>query len=260
MELHIIGKAPAWGDLESPTSGYVIKTAGQAVLLDCGHGVVAQLRRAEWIWNLETVVLTHIHADHVADLPALSYFYQHVPLALRPAGWNPPALWVPPGGREKLAALAAVYGDPTMWEGFSAVYEYTPGQPIVTVPSMTPHAVEHFVPAYGMRVQEGDDVLVCTADTGLYEGLVQWITGTGLLLAEATVPISMAGHLTAVEAGQLAEQSNAGTLVLTHYSDLYEPGVQRDAAAAQTQSPVIEAQAGQRWISDGYNGWQLAAL
>jgi len=60
---------------------------------------------------------------------------------------------------------------------------------------------------------------VYTSDTAPGERVSYAARGADLLLAEATLPDRFAGaspHLTARQAGELAEGSDAGTLVLTH--------------------------------------------
>ena len=43
---HRAGKSPAWQDADGACSGYLVEGGGQTVLLDCGPGVFAKLRRA----------------------------------------------------------------------------------------------------------------------------------------------------------------------------------------------------------------------
>ena len=41
----MLGKSPAWQDADGACSGYLVEGGGQVVLLDCGPGVFAKLRR-----------------------------------------------------------------------------------------------------------------------------------------------------------------------------------------------------------------------
>jgi ribonuclease BN (tRNA processing enzyme) len=60
---------------------------------------------------------------------------------------------------------------------------------------------------------------VYTGDTGVSDALGAWATGCDLLLAECSLPDTMAirEHLTPRQAGQLAAQAVARRLVLTHF-------------------------------------------
>ena len=45
MRITVLGKSPAWQDADGACSGYLVEGGGQTVLLDCGPGVFAKLRR-----------------------------------------------------------------------------------------------------------------------------------------------------------------------------------------------------------------------
>lgn len=48
------------------------RLGGRLLLIDCGEGTQVTLRQLGWGFkNLETICLTHFHADHIAGLPGL---------------------------------------------------------------------------------------------------------------------------------------------------------------------------------------------
>ncbi len=58
------------GPLPSPARSGIaqaVVVAGRCYLVDCGYGVVRQLRRARLLSSLEEVFLTHLHSDHDCD-------------------------------------------------------------------------------------------------------------------------------------------------------------------------------------------------
>ena len=51
------------------TSLYVEQN-GKALLIDCGEGTQIALREKGWSFKpINTILLTHFHADHIAGLP-----------------------------------------------------------------------------------------------------------------------------------------------------------------------------------------------
>ena len=68
MRITVLGKSPAWQDADGACSGYLVQGGGQVVLLDCGPGVFAKLRRYVDYAAVDAVVISHLHADHILDL------------------------------------------------------------------------------------------------------------------------------------------------------------------------------------------------
>ena len=57
---------------ERPLTALSLTTCGRSVLIDCGEGTQVQLRaHRRSLYDIETICLTHYHADHVAGLPGL---------------------------------------------------------------------------------------------------------------------------------------------------------------------------------------------
>ncbi len=109
MKLTVLGKSPSWQDAGGACSGYLIEEGDYALLLDCGNGVFAKLRQHRDYVDVDTVAISHLHADHFLDLVPYSYALtyaprqQPVPVAPHPGTDNParPRLIAPPGrGRD----------------------------------------------------------------------------------------------------------------------------------------------------------------
>ena len=49
-------------------SGYLIEEDDTCLLLDCGNGVFSKLRRFRDYVDVDAVVISHLHADHILDL------------------------------------------------------------------------------------------------------------------------------------------------------------------------------------------------
>ena len=68
MRITVLGKSPAWQDAGGACSGYLVEADACAVLLDCGNGVFSKLRSHLEYLEVDAVVITHLHADHILDL------------------------------------------------------------------------------------------------------------------------------------------------------------------------------------------------
>ena len=82
MQITVLGESPPWPDRGGACSGYLIREGDFTLLLDCGSGVFANLRRhVDYLW-VDAVLLSHLHADHFLDLD---------PVQLRADLLGPPA-------------------------------------------------------------------------------------------------------------------------------------------------------------------------
>jgi ribonuclease BN (tRNA processing enzyme) len=248
MRITVLGKSPAWQDVGGACSGYLIEGGGVRVLLDCGPGVFAKLRaRLDYV-DVDAVVISHLHADHVNDLVPFAS-------ALRYSGRAeiPPRLVAPPGAEEVLERLCA--GGSMRPDHIAGVFALEIYDPADTVSlgelraSFRP--VPHFIPCNAVEVADGGARITYSADCGPNDALVDFATGTGLLLAEATLPESAEGHLTPFEAGEHAARAGAARCVLTHFSDELDAAWVRSEGARGFGAPVELANEGAVYSVDG---------
>ncbi len=84
-------------------SALLVRCEGHTVLIDCGEGTQISWRLSGWGFRgLDTILLTHLHADHVAGLPGILY-------SLTFADRTEPVVVVGPAGtRRVVAALRSI--------------------------------------------------------------------------------------------------------------------------------------------------------
>jgi ribonuclease BN (tRNA processing enzyme) len=243
LRITVLGKSPAWQDAEGACSGYLIQESGYSLLLDCGNGVFSKLRHFIDYVDLDAVLITHLHADHMLDLVpyayALSYAprQQPVPVAGWPGTDNParPALHAPPGASALFRRIVGCWGQEELIESAFALTEYDPSAELSIGPLRVRFCeVPHFTTTFAVDLSANGTRFTFSADCSPNEQLVEFARDTDLLLVEATLPrperTGIRGHLTPGEAGDHGRRAAARRLVLTHYSD------EMDSDWAQTQA------------------------
>ena len=185
-----------------------------AVVRRPGLGLGA-LQRVTDIYDVDAVVLSHLHSDHCMDLT--SYY---VARKYRPEG---PAPIIPVlGPRGSAIRMANAYDLPPD-EGMHGEFEFRDHVAVTEIGPfrITTTRVAHPVEAYAIRLDAGGRSLVFSGDTGECDELVDLSQGTDLALYEASflsrypdLPDGL--HLTAAQAAQHAMRAGAGRLVLTH--------------------------------------------
>jgi ribonuclease BN (tRNA processing enzyme) len=218
VRLSVIGSSPAWPNPGGACSGYLVD---RRLLLDCGPGVLANLRRREPWPRVEAIAITHLHLDHWGDL--IPWVWGSL---FGPGGaTDPPELWLPPGSTEQLRPVLRLLGDEQMFERAFRVSEFDPGTPFAAAGlEVTAIPVRHYdLDAYGFRVQ-GEQLLAYSGDTGPCGGLVEVGRDADLFVCEATLSVDHRegperGHLSEQEARQAADAAGASRLLLTHRPD-----------------------------------------
>jgi ribonuclease BN (tRNA processing enzyme) len=204
-------------------AGFLVETSTTRLVLDLGPGTLQELRRHADFRALDAVIISHLHVDHVLDVLALRHALAYNPLPA-PA---PTPVWLPPGGSEFLAAVTAPFDacdEPGKFAATVDVREYAPETPLAIGDITATFApAVHYIPAWAIRVDGSrGEHLAYTGDTGPTAKLAAFFAGVDVLIAEATLlepgalPVAERGSLTAAEAGRLAEQVGAETLILTH--------------------------------------------
>ncbi len=203
-----------WGGYpkaNSATSSFLIEHEGFHCLFDCGSGVLSSLQNYITLDELDAVVISHYHADHVADIGSLQYsrliqYYLGQP--------SPPLpIYGHAQNEEQFAKLT--YKEQTLGVEIKEDLSVQIGPFTVTFcPTIHP------VYCLAMKFTVDDKSVVFTADTEWTDKLVSFAQQADIVFCEANlyeehIGISP-GHLAGSQAGTLAQQANINQLLLTH--------------------------------------------
>lgn len=220
MKVFPVGIWGGYPKANGATSSFLIEHDGFHCLVDCGSGVLASLQNYVPLEKLDAVVISHYHADHIADIGSLQYsrlinYYLGNPSQPLP-----------------------IYGHNQDEENFSKLSykEQTIGVAIqeTDILHIGPFEVSfcetvHPVYCLAMKFSVDGRSVTLTADTEWNDKLVEFARGTDLLISEANLYEmhlgKSPGHMAGSEAGKLAKLASAQQLILTHlplHGDLAE--------------------------------------
>ena len=216
MQLTVLGCSAAYPGPGGACSGYLVQDGQTNLLIDCGTGVLSNFQKAGSLQKIDSIIISHFHADHFFDL--IPYRYA---LTRRIYKDVHPALYLPPGGRRTLLkAVSSFNKSTTFFSDYFQIEEYDPVASITIGKLKVEFApVKHYLPTYAVSIS-GKKKLVYSADSGICEELADIARGADLFLCEATRYADGDGewgHLRASEAVKLAKDANAQRLILTHF-------------------------------------------
>lgn len=221
----------------------LVEAGGRRFLFDCGRGATLRLAQAGIpIGSITRVFLTHLHSDHVVQLPDLLL-----------TGWSagrrnvPLTVWGPAGTRAMMDNLLRAFDfDIRMRRD---VDEHFPSDGIAVVShditedgvvfaeggvTVTAFRVDHGVvkPAYGYRVDYRGRSVALSGDTRVSENLIRHAQHVDVLIhetidedalrnradrpAESTIAAIVAHHTTPEEAGTVFRRVAPRLAVYSH--------------------------------------------
>ena len=210
MKLTIIGYWGGYPAKDEATSMYVLEKDGFMLVLDIGSGGLAKFQKYKNVLNIDAVILSHYHADHIADVGVLQHALLVQSLITE---------------REKKIPL---YGHEEDNEQFSKLnHDYTIATPYdpKNAINIGPFFIrflktKHSVPCFGMRITDGRKTIVYTADSAYQTEWIKFSRDADLLITDcnfyAGQDASSAGHMTSEEAATIAERANVRELILSH--------------------------------------------
>ena len=207
--------------------------------MDCGSAVLSLLPGYIDINSLGAVLLSHYHADHVADIGCLQYAIKvQTDLGLRS---DPLPLYGPEGN----------VCPPLTYHDYTEARYVKPSEKSRIGPfTVTFQETNHPALCYAMRIENQGKSLVYTADTGWYDELVDLAHDADLLLCETSLYNRyfgwVEGHLTAGEAGKLASKAGVKRIVLTHLPHSGEHGDLLKEVREQFSGPAELAATGKK--------------
>jgi len=217
MEITFLGTGVAIPQKGRVQSGVLVRLEEKPLLIDCGSGVLSRFPDAGVSHTeVDTVLLSHLHLDHVADL---------IPLVK--------ANWL--RGKTDMR----VYGPEGTDDWFSQVlgaYEYFQDDVDVDVIELSPGkeftpegfdceitcaAALHSVPTLGYRITGEAGEIVYSGDTEPCRDIMDLAVEADLLIHECSFPAGtkVTNHTTPGTLAEMLEDYNSeiGSICLTHF-------------------------------------------
>ena len=229
LKVVLLGTAPGpLVNLQQYGASILVEAGGQRFLFDCGRGATLRLAQAGVpIRSITRVFLTHLHSDHIIQLPDLLL-----------AGWSggryavPLTVWGPAGTGAMMQHLLEAFDfDIRMRRdvdehfpaaGITVVSHDITGDSVIVAENgltITAFLVDHGVvrPAFGYRVDYRGRSVVLSGDTRVSENLIRHARGVDVLVHEVIDPVTLRNR---------ADRPSAETVdaIIAHHTTPEEAG------------------------------------
>lgn len=230
MKLTIIGCTGSMSGPASPASCYLVQAQGfdpqcgrertWNLVLDLGPGSFGALWRHIDPRDIDAVLFSHCHADHMGDVISLHVFRRWGP----GRGGRPVRM---AGSCDLLSRIRQIdgVGEEETYADCFTFDNFETGETLNIGPfTVDATLVWHSIPAFAMRISalrpDGTrSTMLYTGDTDYCAPLVEASRGVDLLLSECgfTTADAVEGiHMDGIDVGRLASEAGVGRLLITH--------------------------------------------
>ncbi len=212
LRVTVLGSSGSYASTENPCTGFLLRSAGATVLLDCGPGTLGPLQDHINPAELTAIVLTHCHPDHWMELPVLrNVLTFFCPVEEMPVYGTAETRRMDDAVNVRHDTRA----DPIRWNVIDEHSSIRIGDQTWSF-SLTDHSVE----TLATRVDVGSASFAFTSDTGPGWNVGELGSGIDLAICEASFlsPMEDLGipHSSARQTGTSARHAGVKQLVLTH--------------------------------------------
>lgn len=206
MKLTVLGAYGPYPPYGGACTGFLLENENTRILLDCGNGILSRLQKYVKPWELDGIIISHLHSDHVSDLFILRY-------ALDIAGKSVD-LYMPENPAEE--AVRIPYKEVYNITGIEHLQNINIGSLEISF-----HSTVHPYPCLAMKVTSGNKTLVYSGDTEYFSELPRFAEGCDLFICEANyqdrdMNEPRSNHLSAAQAAEIAGSAGAKRLLLSH--------------------------------------------
>jgi ribonuclease BN (tRNA processing enzyme) len=227
LKLTVLGCDGSYPGPGGAASGYLVQSGEATIWLDAGNGTLANLQRHIRLDDVDAIVLSHSHGDHLVDAEA---YYVAVKYGDDPREGI--AVFAPAEVVDRLEDKRPTFALQAVADSDRRTFRDV---------ELTFSRTDHMVETLAVRLESGGKVLGYSADSGSGWSMESLGPGIDLALCEASFLQDREGsvqHFSARQAGTTARAAGVGRLVITHIWPTLDHDASRAEAEAAFGAPV----------------------
>jgi len=210
MRLTILGNCGPYPRSGGACSGYLLEEEGFKILIDCGNGILSRLLSITPLKEIDCIILSHLHSDHMSDIMVMRYA---IALNKKDTVEKSIPLYAPISPKEIYDSIQ-----------FNKAFILNPltESTVLNFGKMEFKfkLMEHSIETYGIIIKNEDKKFVYSSDTKLCDSIIEISKDADLLLCECNLLQADLNdeiyHLSAKQVGSLARNCRVKRVLLTH--------------------------------------------
>jgi ribonuclease BN (tRNA processing enzyme) len=217
-ELIILGSGTGVPSLRRGSPGLMITTDQSHLLIDSGSGTLRKMLEVGLTYrDLDLLLYTHIHPDHVADLVPILFACKYADLPR-----DKDMLCVGgPGFKNYFSKVKKVYGSWIEPQSYHLTIKEISKKPLsFRDVKISAKPMAHLPESVGYRIEFGEGKsMAISGDTDYCKNIIDLAFQVDLLALECSFPDGrkVEGHLTPALAGRIGWESRCKRLLLMHF-------------------------------------------
>lgn len=243
MKLSVLGCNGPYPAPGGACSGYLLNCNGKNILLDMGNGTLSNFQKITKLENIDMIILSHLHSDHISDMMVLRYALQVK--AAKGEVVKPIRLYAPNSPKEDFDRL-----------NIKDVFNLTPIFEDLKIDiddlKISFKVMKHPVLSFAVSVQYNEKRFVYSGDTSWNEELIDFASAADALLVDSCLlscekKDANVAHLTAEECGIVASRARVKKLLLTHFwpendKELYVKEAKKHFSESEAMNEMLTVQ------------------
>jgi ribonuclease BN (tRNA processing enzyme) len=216
-ELVLLGSGTGIPSLRRGSPGLLVLSDSTKVLIDSGPGALREMLKVGVTYrDIDMILYTHIHPDHVSDLVPIIFATKYADLPREKELFCIGG----PGFKSYFEKLKWLYGqwiDPQSYP--LTVKEISEGAVLYRDLKISSKPMAHISESVGYRIEfEDEKTMAVSGDTDYCQNMIDLAFEVDLLVLECSFPDGkkVEGHLTPSLAGRIGLESHCKKLLLTH--------------------------------------------
>lgn len=220
MKVTVLGNNGPYPAPGGACSSYLFESKGTRILADIGSGSFSNLMKVMDPADLDAIILTHLHWDHITDIPVL-YYYLHI-AQLNGRDITPIPLYMP-------KTPASVYEILSGFNMFKTHILNDRQTIFIKNIELETALMTHPVETYALGFSSGGKSIVYSGDTTYNKRLPVFAEGCDILITDSAFLDSQlkekSPHMSAAQSAQVALNAGVKRLLLSHQV----PGIDKNA-------------------------------